>query len=115
MNWKLRRRFGIGLLVLGGGLDLAGLAALIYGVLVPHNVWIALGQLWFQLDVASLNFTQAITQRYIHPLLWDPVAVTILLLPAVLVFWVPGLALIVWGMFLSKQRPTLSPLRYISR
>ena len=30
------------------------------------------GEIWFRLDNASLNLTQAIVQRYLHPFLWDP-------------------------------------------
>ena len=40
---------------------------------------------------------QAIVQRYLHPALWDLVFVTILLLPAWLVFAVPSLLLYVLG------------------
>ncbi|MYE01312.1 MAG: hypothetical protein F4Y03_08520 [Alphaproteobacteria bacterium] len=47
----------------------------------------ALGQVWFQLDAGSLNLLQAVVQRYLHPWLWDPVIVQVLLWPA----WVvPG-------------------------
>ena len=33
---------------------------------------VAAGELWYALDRGSLNFAQAITQRYLHPALWDP-------------------------------------------
>ncbi len=42
----------------------------------------ALGRVWFQFDVASLNLTQAIVQRRILPALWDPVIVSVLGWPA---------------------------------
>ena len=62
---------------------LAGAAVLVRDGLVWINTkhWapIALGQLWYQLDRSSLNLVQAVTQRYIHPFLWDPIIVTILL------------------------------------
>jgi|DewCreStandDraft_4_1066084.scaffolds.fasta_scaffold146790_2 hypothetical protein len=54
----------------------------------------ALGELWFKLDRASLNLAQAVVQRYVWPQLWDPGIVTVLLLPAVLVFAVPGGAML---------------------
>ncbi len=54
---------------------------------------IVVGKLWFNLHVDSLNLAQAVVQRYIHPALWDPAIVWVLLLPAWLVFAVPGLAL----------------------
>ncbi len=60
----------------------------------------SLGEQWGSLDAPSLNLIQAVTQRYVHPALWDPVLVTFLLLPAWLVLGVPGLVL-----FLFAQRP----------
>jgi hypothetical protein len=56
---------------------------------------IALGELWFRLAPGSLNLSQAIVQRYLLPSLWDPVLINVLLLPAWLVFGLPGL-LLVW-------------------
>ena len=62
---------------------LAGAAVLVRDVLVwiytKHWGPIALGQLWFSLDRSSLNLAQAVVQRYIHPFLWDPIIVSILL------------------------------------
>lgn len=43
---------------------------------------IAAGEYWFKLDVGSLNFMQAIIQRYIHPFLWDPIIAGVLQWPA---------------------------------
>ena len=40
------------------------------------------GQVWFDIHVASLNLTQAVVQRFLHPLLWDPVIATMLQWPA---------------------------------
>jgi hypothetical protein len=77
---------------------LAGLSVLARDVMVSVNAkhWapIALGQLWYDLDRSSLNFTQAIVQRYIHPFLWDPVMVTILLCWAFAVLMVLGLLIL---------------------
>jgi hypothetical protein len=53
----------------------------------------AAGKVWYDLDRASLNGAQAGIQRYLLPSLWDPVIVTVLTWPAVLVLGVPGLAL----------------------
>ncbi len=44
-----------------------------------------LGELWFRVDPYSLNLTQAIVQRYIHPRLWDDVLLPVLFQPTVLV------------------------------
>ena len=43
---------------------------------------LAIGYLWFKIDVGSLNLSQAVIQRYIHPTLWDPAIVTVLQWPA---------------------------------
>jgi hypothetical protein len=43
---------------------------------------IAAGELWFKIDGPSLNLVQAIVQRYLHPALWDPGAITVLQWPA---------------------------------
>jgi len=77
---------------------LAGAAVLVRDGLVWINTkhWapIALGQLWYQLDRSSLNLVQAVIQRYIHPFLWDPIIVTILLSWAFAVLMVLGLLLL---------------------
>jgi hypothetical protein len=53
----------------------------------------ALGQLWYWLDPGSLNLAQAVIERYIHPFLWDPIIINVLLAPASLVFLVIGIVL----------------------
>jgi len=77
---------------------LAGLSVLVRDVLlwIDTKRWapIALGQLWFDLDRSSLNLVQAVVQRYIHPFLWDPIIVTILLCWAFAVLMVPGLLIL---------------------
>ncbi len=44
--------------------------------------FVSLGDLWARMNGASLNLVQAIVQRYLLPALWDPMLVTVLLLPA---------------------------------
>ena len=51
------------------------------------------GEIWFTLHVGSLNFAQAITQRYIHPALWDPIIAGMLQWPAWSLFGGPGVVL----------------------
>jgi ABC-type Fe3+ transport system permease subunit len=84
--------------LIGWLLFLAGLSVLVRDVLVSIDTkrWapIALGQLWFDLNRSSLNLTQAIVQRYIHPFLWDPVIVTLLLCWAFAVLMVLGLVIL---------------------
>ncbi len=48
----------------------------------------ALGQFWFAFAPESLNLVQAIIQRQLHPWLWDPAFVQLLLWP---VWGPPGL------------------------
>ncbi len=55
--------------------------------------FVAAGELWYQLHPGSLNLSQAGVQRYLLPEIWDPGVVTILLAPAALVLFVPGVLL----------------------
>jgi hypothetical protein len=74
-------------------------AVLGYEVLLARagGTWrmIAAGELWYALDPDSLNFAQAITQRYLHPALWDPVLQSVLTWPAWSLLGGPGIALVV--------------------
>lgn len=77
---------------------LAGLSVLVRDALVSIDTkrWapIALGQLWYDLDRSSLNLAQAVVQRYIHPFLWDPIIVTILLCWAFAVLMLIGVLIL---------------------
>ena len=78
---------------------LAGAAVFVRDLLVwvdtKHWAPIALGQLWYDLGRSSLNLVQAVTQRYIHPFLWDPIIVSILLSWAFVVLMVLGVLLLI--------------------
>jgi hypothetical protein len=63
----------------------------------------ALGEIWFAIDVGSLNLMQAVIQRYLSPYLWEPVITSILLLPAWLAFGAPG-ALLAWACRRTRRR-----------
>jgi len=84
--------------LIGWVVFLCGGAVLVRDVLVwvdtKHWAPIALGQLWYQLNRSSLNLVQAVIQRYIHPFLWDPIIVTILLSWAFAVLMILGLLLL---------------------
>ena len=83
-----------GWLLLGGAIAALGSElglALERGAYQP----IAAGELWYSLDVSSLNLVQAITQRYLHPVLWDPVIAGLLQWPAGALLGGPGAALVV--------------------
>ena len=86
------------------GLGLLGLAVVLFAYDLVTGLsgagtlgFNSLGDLWGRLNAASLNLVQAMVQRYLFPALWDPVLVTFLLLPAWLVFGVPGLLLTLSG------------------
>jgi hypothetical protein len=83
------------------GLVLIGFAAWSFGLDCWHALtsdagfrFAAAGEFWFHLHAASLNGLQAGVQRYVHPGLWDDFLQPLLLWPAILVFGVPGLVLL---------------------
>ncbi len=53
------------------------------------------GELWSRIDANSLGLVQVVLERYLWPPLWDPVLFSVLLLPAIVIPAVPGLALLV--------------------
>jgi hypothetical protein len=59
----------------------------------------AAGELWYRLHPDSLGLSQAVTQRYLFPWLWDPIAVWVLLQPAAAVLGVIGVLII----FLARR------------
>jgi len=64
--------------------------------------------LWFDLDRSSLNLVQAVVQRYIHPFLWDPIIVTILLCWAFAVLLVLGALILALSHSGTRRRARLS-------
>ena len=91
---------------------LAGLAALARDgfVWIETKQWapIALGQLWYNLSPSSLNLVQAVVQRYIHPFLWDPIIVTVLLWWAFAVLMVLGLLILALSSRGARTRTAVS-------
>jgi hypothetical protein len=63
---------------------------------------IVLGKLWYEVDRSSLNLVQAVVQRYIHPFLWDPIIVSILLSWTFAVLMILGVLLLV--VFRKRER-----------
>ena len=98
--------------LIGWIIFLAGLAVLVWDTLVwiETKRWapMALGQLWFDLNRSSLNLTQAVVQRYIHPFLWDPIIVSILLCWAFAVLMVLGVLILAVSGRRARQRRPLS-------
>ena len=95
--------------VIGWIVLLAGAAVLVRDGLVwvdtKHWAPIALGQLWYQLNRSSLNLVQAVVQRYIHPFLWDPIIVSVLLSWAFAVLMILGVLLLVLFRRRNARRP----------
>jgi len=91
--------------LIGWIIFLAGLSVLVRDVMVWIDTkdWapIALGQLWFDLK-------QAVVQRYIHPFLWDPIIVSILLCWAFAVLMVLGVLILAVSGRRARQRRPLS-------
>ena len=99
-----RRWLGyVGLVFLG-----LALTAFIYELLIALNSGsyrvIAAGELWFRLNPSSLNLAQAVTQRYLHPDLWNPMIISILQWPAWSILGAPGALLaILFGPWNRKK------------
>lgn len=77
---SIRRIVGIGLALLSAAVLVFDVAKGLSGAGLLG--FVSLGDLWARVNGASLNLVQAIVQRYLLPALWDPVLVTVLLLPA---------------------------------
>jgi len=76
--------------LIGVWLMLLAVVALVYDgtrMLADNGaiVFTSLGEHWYNIDPGSLNTLQAAIERYVAQFLWDPVIVTILLMPAWLV------------------------------
>ena len=62
------------------------------------------GELWYDLHAPSLNLAQAVIERYVLVALWDPLILTILQIPAWVLFAVPGILLSVFCRAGRRQR-----------
>ena len=71
----------IAVLLLAGGIALAISGGTVTGIA---------GAVWYQEHSDTLNLSQAVTQRYILPFLWDPIAVTVLNWPV----WMAVIAIV---------------------
>lgn len=94
----------IGLLLLG----VAVVAATVDGarsIAASTMVVTPLGQSWYEVDVDSLNLSQAVVQRYVLPEVWDSVIFPILRLPTVLVGAVLGSLFMLVGLPKRRRDP----------
>ena len=96
--------------ILGWLVLLSGLAVLARDVMagIETGEWtpIALGQLWYDIDSSSLNLAQAVVQRYISPVLWDPVIL------GLLYCWAFAVLLVLGATLLSVFRRRGEPRRF---
>lgn len=84
--------FGWVLLVLAFA---GGAAAVIPRTLTGGGFVVSAYDLWYAAWPGSLIITQIRIERFLHPWLWDPILVTLLALPAWLLFGLPG-GLLAW-------------------
>jgi len=100
-RWRWPFTLGLALLALA-------LITFIYEILMAlhggsYRV-IAAGELWFRLHPYSLNLSQAVIQRYVHPAVWDPVIVSMLQWPFWSIFGAPGAVLaILFGPWMRNK------------
>jgi hypothetical protein len=111
----IARFLGWALLLLGVGIlgydawtwaegePLRALEATFAGEAPPFHL-VVFGEIWFAVDPESLQLAQPAIERHLAPWLWDPVLVTILLLPASLTLIGLGLVLLLIGSF-RRSRP----------
>ena len=64
-----------------------------------------LGQIWFEFSPESLNLSQAVVQRHLHPVIWDPMLQNLLTWPAWAVFAPLGLILLWAGARRYRAKP----------
>ncbi|MGI9508997.1 MAG: hypothetical protein ACR2QJ_06580 [Geminicoccaceae bacterium] len=95
--------FGLGMALLALALT-AFLAELMMALNQGSYRVIPTGELWFRLHSYSLNLSQAVIQRYLHPGLWDPVIISLLQWPLWSILGAPGAVLaILFGPWLRKR------------
>ena len=84
--------------ILGWLFILASIAVAVWEFLAPDKSTAGYlrpaGEVWFRIDTGSLNLVQAVVERYIWPPLWDPAISSLLHVPAIVLFAVPGLLLV---------------------
>jgi hypothetical protein len=74
-----------------------GAVEIIQMFLTPTWTGMSLGKLWYGISPGSLNFVQAIIERYIAEFLWQSIFFPLLMLPAWIFFFILGMILFVLG------------------
>jgi hypothetical protein len=101
-KWGLMRLIGrlLGWIAIGAALAVLAIDGWTWMTVGGFRL-MAAGEVWFRLDPASLNLSQAVVQRYVANWLWDPVVTSVLLAPAAAVFGALGLVFL--GLFRSPS------------
>lgn len=89
--------------LLGGWAILTAIVALVYDLTHSYQtdakfVFASLGKDWYAISPSTLNLLQASVERHMHPILWDPVLLSLLKAPATGVFAVLGVGLYAIGL-----------------
>ena len=82
---------------------LAAVVDALQSVAIGRVVLSPLGATWFEFHADSLNVSQAVIQRYVHPIIWDPIIQWILLQPTLAVFLV--LSFLFYILAYKRKRP----------
>lgn len=82
---------------------LAAVADALQSVAISRVSLSPLGAAWFNFHPDSLNVSQAIIQRYVHPIVWDPIIQWVLLQPTMAVFLV--LSFLFYILAYKRNRP----------
>lgn len=69
-------------------------AEILMSVQAGEWVSLAVGDVWAQIDRESIGLVQVGLERYVHPYLFDPILLTVLLWPSWLVAGVPALLIL---------------------
>ena len=69
-------------------------AEILTSVQAGEWVSLAVGDVWAEIDRESIGLVQVGLERYVHPFLFDPILLNILLWPAWLVAGVPALVIL---------------------
>ncbi len=87
--------FLLGLLLLAGAFLLAAYETMARVELQHGGAFMPAYDLWYGLWPSSLNHLRIVLERDLHPMLWDPLLVSLLVLPAWLLVGAPGALLLV--------------------
>jgi hypothetical protein len=85
------------------GDPVAAVESALAGEAAPFRLHV-FGEVWFAIHAESLQLAQPAIERHLAPWLWDPVLITILLLPASLTLLALGLVLLLLSSF-RRSRP----------